>query len=46
MKIYTVTLKKGNEFRTTHCDFRPKENETFLINGEKWVAVSWIQKGV
>lgn len=42
MKTYQVTLKHGNEYRTTYCDYRPEENEPFYINGEKWIAVSWI----
>ena len=42
MKVYCVTLKKGNEFRRMYCDFRPTENEIFRLNGEEWFAVSWI----
>lgn len=41
MKIYKVVLEKGNETRVTYCDYRPRENEIFVINGERWIAVCW-----
>lgn len=42
MKVYQVTIKKGNETQVTYCDFRPAENEIFIINGERWRALFWI----
>ena len=42
MKTYTVTVARNGEFRTTYCNFRPTQNEEFIINGEKWLAVGWL----
>ena len=42
MKTYEVVIKNGNETKTTFCNFRPSENEIFIIDGQRWVTVYWI----
>jgi hypothetical protein len=42
MKVYQVTIKKGNATKITYCDYRPKENEVIFINGEKWEVLYFI----
>lgn len=42
MKIYQVTVKKGDEIKITYCDYRPKQNDYFIFNGEKWKVIYFI----